>query len=79
MKVKAPWSDDIVERLKKWQSCGLFHEYNCPECKIPLRVKNDGWFCIGKRNLCTYKQDWAHEPPSVEEVDKMVSDFKGRK
>ena len=75
MKVTAPWSEDIVERLKRWQLCGFYHEYRCGKCKSVLKATQNGWVCTSGE--CGYKQDWAHEPPTIAEFDQHRSQLKG--
>lgn len=69
--IKAPWPDDFIKRLRRWNSCGYAHEYTCGEegCRAPLRPTTDGWVC--DEEGCGYTQDWAHEPPTLEEFDQM--------
>jgi len=65
--VEAPWTDEQVDALNRWQQCGHVHEFTCPnhhKASRVLEAKNDGWHCPG----CTYTQTWAHvmmtrEPP----------------
>jgi hypothetical protein len=61
--IKAPWSDEVVERLKAWQADDRFHPFTCPGdkpgCKRhrELIPTNEGWVCA----CGEYRQDWAHD------------------
>ena len=68
-KITAPFTDEQVDALNKYQQSGLFHPFTCcspekiKECTRAsgeseglLIATNEGWICpCGK-----YKQDWAH-------------------
>lgn len=68
-KLKAPFNDDQVEKLNKYQEHGFFHPFTCcsagTEEKCERRngkgegiliATNEGWVCpCGE-----YKQNWAH-------------------
>jgi hypothetical protein len=69
----APWSDEQVATLNRWQKLGYVHEFTCPGdgCKVRvLTARKSGWVCEG----CGYQQTWAHDfmlgpasrPPKVE-------------
>lgn len=52
--VEAPWTDDQVENLNRFQHDGRMHEFTC-ECRNKLTATNDGWVC----SECDYTQNWA--------------------
>lgn len=56
--VRAPFTPEQVERLNKWQQCGVVHPFTCgnPDCRSDLVATPDGWKCPN----CNYIQDWAH-------------------
>ncbi len=62
-KITAPFTEEQVERLNKYQNERRFHPFTCCSygCKREdegiLIATKDGWVCpCGK-----YKQDWAHD------------------
>lgn len=62
-KIRAPWTDEQVAALNRWQGYGFVHEFTCRDRAfhaVPshdaLVATNAGWICRG----CNYKQDWAH-------------------
>jgi hypothetical protein len=67
--IKAPWSDDIIVRLNAYQVAGVFHPYTCgnDHCRSDLIATTNGWIC----DNCNYTQDWAHEPLTLEELNKL--------
>ena len=57
--IEAPWTDEQVFNLNRWQQAGHVHEYTCPNDHEGSRVLvacNDGWHCPS----CPYTQAWAH-------------------
>lgn len=65
--ITAPFTEEQVERLNKYQNEGRFHPFTCCShdgCKRGERedegiliATKDGWVCpCGK-----YKQNWAHD------------------
>jgi len=58
--IEAPWTDEQVENLNRWQQCGYVHPFTCAnhhEGSRDLIARNDGWHCP----TCPYTQTWAHE------------------
>jgi ABC-type lipoprotein export system ATPase subunit len=55
----APWTDEEVENLNKYQAAGVFHPFTCPHHSQQdvLVATHEGWVC----SHCDYKQDWAHD------------------
>ena len=57
----APWTDEEVEILNKFQREGPFHPFTCPggpDCpERELIATKEGWIC----HCGEYTQDWAHE------------------
>ena len=65
----APWTDDQVMRLNRWQDSDWVHPYACPNRNnhpqnSKLKATVDGWVCP----YCGYTQNWAHkeslDPPT---------------
>lgn len=56
---KAPWTDEQVKSLNKYQQCSWVHPFTCggKNCRRVLVATPNGWICP----KCDYKQDWAHE------------------
>ena len=62
--IVAPWTDEQVEALNRYQTSGWFHEFTCrndgcsDECgfRPALVATNEGWIC----HYCSYTQNWAH-------------------
>lgn len=53
---KAPWSDELVDALKWYQTCEVSHPYTCACPTSPtLSVTKDGFVC----EKCGRKQDWC--------------------
>lgn len=59
-KITAPWTDDEVAALNRFQTCGFVHEFTCIDdhgsASRVLIARRDGWHCPS----CGYRQDWAH-------------------
>lgn len=77
--IKAPWTDDQVAALARWQTYGFVHEFTCMAIDHPAGKNNvlyptrDGWRCLH----CDYTQDWAHNfmfEPQTNPLD--ISDTK---
>jgi hypothetical protein len=56
-KIKAPWTEDQVQALNRWQKFGYVHEFTCPNDGGALHATLTGWVCT----QCDYVQDWAHD------------------
>jgi hypothetical protein len=60
----APWSDDQVDNLNRYQRAGLFHPFTCGrrddhrDDPGVLVAERDGWHCPAAG--CGYRQTWAH-------------------
>ena len=50
----APWTDEQVETLQKWQEDDTKHPYTCI-CGESLTPYNSGWKC----EYCGHTQDWC--------------------
>ncbi len=70
MKREAPWTDEEVAALNRYQHSGKFHSFTCglwemtrkttkEDCGWLLVATNAGWVC--SRKGCPYQQFWAHE------------------
>lgn len=72
--IKAPWTDEQVDNLNRFQHSGSFHPFTCglwgmtrklygrenaKDCGYLLVATKDGWVC--SRPGCPYTQDWAHD------------------
>lgn len=58
--IKAPFTEEQVEKLNAWQKLGFVHEFTCDNNHKGNRVlvaTKDGWKCPS----CPYTQNWAHE------------------
>ena len=61
--ITAPWTDDQVEALNRWQKAGVVHPFTCPGDQPgcgdhrELIARADGWHC----SCGAYRQDWAHD------------------
>lgn len=66
--IKAPWTDEQVAALNRWQHYGFVHEFTCPnDHDAVLVAHNSGWICP----LCDYTQDWAFETMFEEQVNPL--------
>ena len=63
----APWTDEEVRNLERWQTCAWVHPYTCGHCRDAhlhgsdehrLVPTKDGWWCP----TCDYRQDWCWGP-----------------
>ncbi len=56
--IRAPWTEEQVKELKRYQAAGVVHPYTCggDSCRDILVPTTDGWTCPS----CDYTQDWAH-------------------
>ena len=52
-KVYAPWSEEQIDALEKWQMDDTKHPYTCI-CGESLMPYKDGWIC----DECGHKQNW---------------------
>ena len=52
----APWTDEQVDALDKWQGDETQHPYTCV-CGESLTPHNDGWQC----DYCGHKQNFCYE------------------
>lgn len=64
--IYAPWTDEQVAALNRWQEGDNIHPFTCVEhSKSPLLADKYGWVCL--EDDCDYHQNWAHdfmlEPP----------------
>lgn len=62
-RIEAPWTDDQVEALNRFQMADHFHPFTCPynhgsKAERILHATPDGWVCPHVR--CEYTQKWAH-------------------
>jgi hypothetical protein len=89
-KLIAPFTQDQVEALNRFQESGSMHPFTCPDhSDTSLVATEKGWTCPhrimfepGSRIAsvqCDYTQNWAHkfmaDPKVLEERDAMLSAF----
>lgn len=71
--LKAPWTEEQVRNLNKYQVIGLFHPYTCggkkdgKDCRADLIATKDGWICP---EGCGYTQDWCNDFMANENVQE---------
>jgi ribosomal protein S27AE len=66
--IVAPWTDEQVAALNRFQTCGFVHEFTCGNDHAGGRVlvaHRDGWQCPS----CNYTQNWAHRLMLEKPVD----------
>lgn len=60
----APWNNEQVEGLNRYQTAGKMHPFTCPEHvsgSPSLVAYTDGWRCSKPSGGdCDYRQYWAH-------------------
>jgi len=66
--VQAPWTEEQVAALERWQASGVVHPFTCVN-RGDGKHSNEGgdlgiltptptgWIC----RSCDYRQDWAHD------------------
>jgi hypothetical protein len=62
----APWSDEQIAALNRWQRVGRVLPFTCPNDGDDLIAKATGLVCPN----CIYTQNWAHAfmldtPPEI--------------
>jgi hypothetical protein len=81
-KIEAPFTDEQVAALNKYQWSGVMHPFTCarPEglehsfTEEVLRATRDGWVCV--KVGCTYTQKWAHEFMADSEwIDEQIQKY----
>jgi hypothetical protein len=56
--IRAPWTDEQVQRLNAWQELPYVHEYTCGvDSSHSLVATTGGWVCMV--DDCPYTQHWA--------------------
>lgn len=57
--MNAPWTDEQVKALNKYQKERFMHPFTCPNDhdNRELVATNNGWIC----KYCDYRQDWCHD------------------
>lgn len=55
------WTQEQVDNLVAWQTCGHVHPYTCgvDKCRADLVPTRTGWICPIPG--CGYVQKWAHD------------------
>jgi hypothetical protein len=74
--IKAPWTQEQVNQLNRFQQLGFVHEFTCPNSHADrtLHATPNGWICPG----CDYTQDWAHESMlHITEADNPIKKMLG--
>lgn len=66
--IYAPWTDEQVAALNRWQACGWMHPFTCGNRDTPDHKLADGWYdqliatpSGWKCMICDYTQNWAHD------------------
>jgi hypothetical protein len=54
--LQAPWNDDQVASLNKYQQCDHWHPFTCSHHHTLVAVFH-GWVCPN----CEYTQNWCHD------------------
>ena len=60
MRIDAPWTDEQVRCLNRFQQYAFVHPFTCVNAHEGDRVlvaTREGWRCPS----CSYTQTWAHE------------------
>lgn len=72
-KIVAPWTDEQVAALNRFQTSGFVHEFTCRDDhganSRVLVAHRDGWHCPS----CSYRQNWAHASMLVAPVDPFAA------
>lgn len=72
-RIMAPWTDDQVAALNRFQAAGFVHEFTCPtdhgQHSRVLVAHRDGWRCPS----CNYAQDWAHAAMLERPMDTLAA------
>ena len=80
--IQAPWTDEQVAALNKYQFSGVMHPFTCGKPEgLPhtittevLIATTDGWICAVKG--CSYTQNWAHEFMADSEwIDEQIAKY----
>ncbi|MFF1284352.1 hypothetical protein ACFVY4_26870 [Streptomyces sp. NPDC058299] len=84
--VAAPWTDDQVANLNRYQRAGVFHPFTCgrrdEHRSDPgvLVAERDGWRCPAAD--CGYRQTWAHlfmatpPTPAMAERERQLAELR---
>jgi len=72
-RITAPWDAETIKKLNYQQGVGFVHPYTCGNCGADLVATELGWRCqsVWRGADCGYTQDWAHEPPTIEQLEMM--------
>ncbi len=63
--LEAPWTDEQVTQLNRFQHGGYFHPFTCgirdthPDNEGILIATPEGWHCPVQ--TCPYRQAWCHD------------------
>lgn len=82
-RLDAPWTDEQVEALNRFQASGVMHGFTCGgsvhdnqplgTSRPLLLARRDGWVCVGGVD-CDYRQSWAHsfmaDPAVLDDMDE---------
>lgn len=71
--IKAPFTDEQVNNLNRYQKLGFIHEFTCGnehEGDNTLIATKDGWICP----TCDYTQNWCHD--FMLDVDKIEENWR---
>jgi hypothetical protein len=73
--IKAPWTAEQVENLRKRQAEPTMHSYTCGDCGNDMYPTEHGWECY--TDGCNSTQDWAHTSDVTGEFHGLA-DFRHR-
>jgi hypothetical protein len=65
MMLKAPWTDEQIDALERFQHMPHAHPFTCPEhSDRALVATRKGWIC----RYCNYTQDWTNDFMMVQRI-----------
>lgn len=89
--IQAPWTDEQVLALLKYQTNSFFHPFTCGnehslnifnglEGHNILVPTNDGWIC--PHELCDYTQDWCWNwmalPDFTAAIERVIQEYENK-
>lgn len=57
MSSKAPWTQEQVDNINRYQKSGVFHEFTCPGDSSSLIATKTGLIC----EWCDFEQNWVND------------------
>lgn len=59
-RIKAPWTEQQVEAIHRWQTRGDVPPFTCPHhSDVPLDCHSSTLYCTVSD--CSYSQNWVHD------------------